>query len=121
MVSWFNKLVIIPTFNFLEQYISNYGIIIILLVLFIKILLSPLSYKSYVSMAKMKVINELIKPQLDAFKEKNGKDQQKSPTGTNAALPGTWSRPAGHPERLCTLTAADANSSCHVLFLSKFN
>jgi len=67
---WINKFVIIPIFNFLEGYISNYGIIIILLVLFVKILLLPLSYKSYLGMAKMK----LLKPELDLIKEKNGEN-----------------------------------------------
>ncbi len=67
-VIWINKFVIIPIFNFLERYISNYGIIIVLLVLFVKLLLTPLSYSSYLGMAKMK----LLKPELDAIKEKNG-------------------------------------------------
>lgn len=65
---WINKFVIIPIFNFLENYISSYGIIIVLLVLFVKIILLPLSYKSYLGMAKMK----LLKPELDLIKEKNG-------------------------------------------------
>lgn len=65
---WINKFVIIPIFKFLEGFISNYGIIIVLLVLFVKILLLPLSYKSYLGMAKMK----LLKPELDLLKEKNG-------------------------------------------------
>jgi len=65
---WINKYVIIPVFNLLEGSISNYGIIIIILVLFVKILLLPLSYKSYLGMAKMK----LLKPELDLIKEKNG-------------------------------------------------
>lgn len=67
---WINKYVIIPIFNLLEGSISNYGIIIIILVLFIKILLLPLSYKSYLGMAKMK----LLKPELDLIKEKNGEN-----------------------------------------------
>ncbi len=67
-VNWINRFVIIPIFNFLERYISNYGLIIVLLVLFIKLLLTPLSYKSYMGMAKMK----LLKPELDVLKEKNG-------------------------------------------------
>ncbi len=71
--SWFNKFLIIPIFNFLENYIANYGIIIIILVLIIKIILSPLSYKSYVSMAKTKV----LKPELDLIKEKHEGDMQK--------------------------------------------
>src|SRR5258706_55870 len=67
-VIWVNKFVIIPIFNFLERYIANYAIIIVLLVLFVKLLLTPLSYSSYMGMAKMK----LLKPELDAIKEKNG-------------------------------------------------
>ena len=68
-----NKYVIIPIFNFLENYISNYGIIIIILVLVIKLFLSPLSYKSYLSMAKTKV----LKPEMDEFKKKYPDDAQK--------------------------------------------
>ncbi|MCH7515005.1 MAG: membrane protein insertase YidC [Bacteroidetes bacterium] len=68
-----NKYLIIPIFNFLENYISNYGIIIIILVLIIKILLSPLSYKSYLSMAKTKV----LKPELDEIKKQFPDDTQK--------------------------------------------
>ena len=69
-----NKWIIIPIFHFLEQYISSYGLIILILVLFIKLLLSPLSYKSYVGMAKMRV----LKPQLDEIKAKHGDDQMKA-------------------------------------------
>lgn len=67
---WINKYVIIPIFKFLETFIGNYGLIIVLLVLFVKILLLPLSYKSYLGMAKMK----LLKPELDLIKEKNGEN-----------------------------------------------
>jgi len=73
-VNLVNKFLIIPLFNFLENYIGNYGIIIIILVLVIKILLSPLSYKSYLSMAKTKV----LKPELDEIKAKYPDDMQKA-------------------------------------------
>jgi len=73
LFSWFNKFLIIPIFNFLENYIGNYGIIIIILVFIVKVILSPLSYKSYVSMAKQKV----LKPEIDELKEKYGQDMQK--------------------------------------------
>ncbi len=73
IVRWINYLFIIPVFSFLEQYISNYGLIIIVLVVIIKALLFPLSYRSYISMAKMRV----MKPALDAIKEKYGDDLQK--------------------------------------------
>ena len=72
--SWVNKWLIIPAFDFLENYIGNYGIIIILLVLYIKTILLPLTYKSYTSMAKMKV----LKPEIDAIKERNDGDMQKT-------------------------------------------
>lgn len=72
--AWLNKWLIIPIFNFLEAYVSSYGVIIIILAFFIKIILSPISYKSYLSMAKMKV----LKPQLDEIKERYGDDMQKA-------------------------------------------
>lgn len=73
-LSWINKFLIIPIFNWLENFISNYGIIILILVIIIKLLLAPLSYKSYVSMAKTKV----LKPELDEIKAKYGDDMQKA-------------------------------------------
>lgn len=72
-INFVNKFLIIPIFHFLEKYISNYGIIIFILVILIRILLFPLSYKSHVSMAKTKA----LKPELDALKEKFGNDMQK--------------------------------------------
>ncbi len=72
-VSWVNKLIIVNLFYSLESVIGNYGVIIIILVLIIKLCLFPLSRKSYLSMAKMKA----LKPELDAMKEKMGGDQQK--------------------------------------------
>lgn len=72
-VSVFNKYFIIPIFNFLEGFISSYGIIILILTLIIKTILFPLTYKSYKSAALMKV----LKPEIDALKEKYADDQQK--------------------------------------------
>jgi YidC/Oxa1 family membrane protein insertase len=72
-VSWVNKYIIINLFDFLQRYISNYGVIIMIIVLIIKLALFPLSRKSYLSMAKMKV----LKPEIDALKEKTGGDAQK--------------------------------------------
>ncbi len=72
--AWLNKWLIIPVFNFLEGSIANYGIIIIILAFLIKLILSPISYKSYLSMAKMKV----LKPQLDEIKDKFKDDTQKA-------------------------------------------
>lgn len=78
-LGWFifrlvNKWLIIPIFNLLEGVISNYGIIIIILVFVIRLILAPLTYKSHMSMAKMKV----LKPEMDAIKEKHEGDMQKS-------------------------------------------
>jgi YidC/Oxa1 family membrane protein insertase len=72
-VSWVNKYIIVNLFAFLEKYFSNYGVIIILIVLIIKLALSPLTYKSYIGMAKMRV----IKPEIDELKEKYGEDPTK--------------------------------------------
>ncbi len=63
---WMNRYVIIPIFDFLNRFIGNYGIIILLLTIIIKIVIFPLTYKSYLSTAKMKV----LKPEID---EINGK------------------------------------------------
>lgn len=73
IIKWINQYLILPIFNFLEKYIGNYGIIIILLVLFIRTLIAPLTYKSQIQMAKTKV----LKPELDAIKEQYGDDMQK--------------------------------------------
>lgn len=72
-VYWINKFVIFPVFHFLTQMISSYGLIIIILVILLKLVLFPLSYRSYLSMAKMKV----LKPELDEIKERVGEDMAK--------------------------------------------
>ena len=72
-VSWVNKYIVVHLFEFLEKYFNSYGIIIILIVLLIKLALSPLTYKSYIGMAKMRV----IKPEIDELKEKYGDDPTK--------------------------------------------
>ncbi|MEX2564514.1 MAG: membrane protein insertase YidC [Cyclobacteriaceae bacterium] len=72
-VSWVNKYIIVNLFHWLENYFDNYGIIIILIVFIIKLFLLPLTYKSYIGMAKMRV----IKPEIDELKEKYGDDQTK--------------------------------------------
>lgn len=73
LVSWFNKYVLVELFAFLEGKIANYGVIIMIIVLLVKMALFPLTRKSYLSMAKMKV----LKPELDELKEKYGDDAQK--------------------------------------------
>jgi YidC/Oxa1 family membrane protein insertase len=72
-VSWVNKYIIVNLFVFLEKFFSNYGVIIIIIVFLIKLALFPLTYKSYIGMAKMRV----IKPEIDELKEKYGDDATK--------------------------------------------
>lgn len=72
-VSWVNKYIIVNLFHWLENFFDNYGVIIILIVFIIKLFLLPLTYKSYIGMAKMRV----IKPEIDELKEKYGDDQTK--------------------------------------------
>jgi len=71
LMEWINRFAVIPVFNFLEVYIGNYGIIILILTILLKVVLFPLTYKSYLSTAKMKV----VKPQLDKALEKIPKEK----------------------------------------------
>ena len=71
IVKWINQYAIIPIFNFLNRFITSYGLIILILTLIIKIVLLPLTYRSYLSMAKMRV----LKPQIDEINEKFPKDK----------------------------------------------
>ena len=68
-----NKYLFIPYFNFLSSAIGNYGIAIILMTVTVRLLLSPVTYKSYLSQAKMKV----LRPQIDELTKKHGDDQMK--------------------------------------------
>ena len=70
---WVNRFVVLPVFHFLEQYIGSYGLIIALLVLLIKLVTWPLTYKTYESQARMKV----LKPEIDELKAKYGDDATK--------------------------------------------
>jgi YidC/Oxa1 family membrane protein insertase len=72
-VKYVNKWLIIPIFNVLSGFIGNYGIIIILMTLIIRLILSFFTYKSYLSAAKMRV----LKPEMDELRAKYGDDQQK--------------------------------------------
>ena len=80
MVNWFSRLVIIPSFDLLGKFIKNYGLVILLMTLIIKLLLAPLTLKSYKSTAKMQV----IKPEMDKINEKypNEKDAMKKQQAT---------------------------------------
>ncbi len=77
---WINRWVVIPVFDLLRNHIASFGIIILILAVLIRLVISPLTYKSYVSMAKMR----LIKPEMDALAAKYPKqeDQMKRQQAT---------------------------------------
>jgi len=79
IIGWINKYIVINIFNAFESWGINYGIIILLMALLIKMALFPFTYKSYTSMAKMRV----LKPQIDAINEKY-EDQMKRQQETMA-------------------------------------
>ncbi len=68
---WVNVGVVIPVFNLLGRFIDNYGIIIFILTILIKLVLFPLTYRSYKSTAKMSA----LKPELDKLNEKYPKQE----------------------------------------------
>jgi YidC/Oxa1 family membrane protein insertase len=72
-VKYINIWLIIPIFDILSRFISNYGMIIMLMTIIIRLILSFFTYKSYLSAAKMRV----LKPELDELRAKHGDDQQK--------------------------------------------
>ena len=67
-----NKYIIMPVFDFFAGFVQNYGWVVFLLTIFIRLVTSPLTYSSFLSTAKMKV----LKPELDEIKKKTGDDQQ---------------------------------------------
>jgi len=67
-----NKYVVLPVWDFIKGFVGNFGWVIAFLTLFIRLLISPLSYKSYLSSAKMKA----LRPEIAQLKEKFGGDQQ---------------------------------------------
>jgi YidC/Oxa1 family membrane protein insertase len=71
-VKYINRWIVIPVFDLFMKITSNFGIVILLLTLFIRLLISPLTYSSYLSGAKMKV----LRPEIEKLKAKYGSDQQ---------------------------------------------
>lgn len=67
-----NKYIIMSVFDFFAGFVKNYGWVVLLLTLFIRLVTAPLTYSSYLSGAKMKV----LRPELDELKKKFGSDQQ---------------------------------------------
>ena len=71
-VKYLNMYLVMPVFDFFRQYIASIGIVIMLLTFFIRLIISPLTYSSYLSGAKMRV----LKPDIEELKKKFGTDQQ---------------------------------------------
>ena len=71
-VKYINRHALLPVFDFISSHIASMGLVILLLTLFIRLLTSPILYKSYVSGAKMKA----LKPEVDKLKAKHGDDKQ---------------------------------------------
>ncbi len=88
---WVNLWLIIPIFNFLNNFIPSYGIIILLLTVLIKTMLFPLTFRSYKSMAKMGV----LKPEIEALKAKFPDDAQKQQQETMKLYSSTGVNPVG--------------------------
>lgn len=64
--SFISRWVVIPVFDFLQQYIASFGLIILILTILVKLVIFPLTYKSYLSTAKMRV----LKPEIEAINAK---------------------------------------------------
>ena len=90
IIGWINKYVVINIFNTFEAWGWGYGLIIFMMALLIKIALFPFTYKSYSSMAKMRV----LKPQVDAINEKY-EDQMKRQQEMMALYQQTGVNPLG--------------------------
>lgn len=72
LLQWINRGAVIPVFDFLSHFNWNYGIIILILTILLKIVLFPIAYKSYISTAKIKV----LKPEIDEIAKKFPKKEQ---------------------------------------------
>lgn len=71
LVRWVNTILVVPAFNFLTRHIGSMGLVILLLTLMIKIIILPLTWKSYLSMGKMRV----LKPEIDQINAKYPKPE----------------------------------------------
>ncbi len=93
LLHWINRFVIIPVFNWLEVYGLSYGIIILLLTIALKVVLLPVSYKTYMSSAKMRV----LKPEIEAINARYPKDEDamKKQQATMALYRSAGVKPAG--------------------------
>ena len=77
---WVNRFLVIPTFHFLDGFNMNYGLIILILTILVRIIILPLTYGSFKSQAKMKVLS----PEMAEINEKFGSDPMKKQQETMA-------------------------------------
>lgn len=77
---WVNQFAVIPVFHFLEDFNWNYGIIILILTILLKLILMPITYKTYLSGAKMRV----LKPEISEINDKHKDDAMKKQQATMA-------------------------------------
>ena len=80
LMAWINRYAVIPVFNFLEGFGWNYGIIILVLTVLLKIVLFPIAYKSYSSSAKMKALKPEIEEISSKFPKKEDAMKKQSAT-----------------------------------------
>lgn len=93
LLHWINRYVLIPVFNWLEAYGMNYGLIILLLTIGLKVVLLPVGYKTYMSSAKMRV----LKPEIEAINARYPKDEDmmKKQQATMSLYKSAGVKPAG--------------------------
>ena len=84
LVAWITKFVIIPLFNFLHRFIGNFGIIILLMTIFIKLVVLPFAYKSYSSSAKMAALKPFIEKINAKYTGQSQEEQLKKQQATMA-------------------------------------
>lgn len=101
LVGWFTKFFIIPMFDFFHRFIGNFGLIILLMTLVIKIVVSPLTYKSFSSSAKISA----LKPEIDKLNEKYPhKDNQQEQLKKQQAIMNLYKRAGASPMGGCLPT-----------------
>lgn len=93
LLHWINRFAIIPVFNWLNAYGLNYGLIILILTVILKVILMPVGYKTYISSAKMRV----LKPEIEAINARYPKDEDmmKKQQATMALYKSAGVKPAG--------------------------
>jgi len=82
VIGWVNKIIVIPAFDFLRRFINNFGVIILLLTIYIKLIVAPFTYKSYKSQAKMRA----LKPDIEELQKKYGPDKKMEQQQATMAL-----------------------------------